>query len=168
MDDEDDDFISKTRRKKQMTALQDLGKELVRLSPEQLARIEMPEALREAVLECKRFSKHEAVRRQMQYIGRVMRDIDAEPIAAQLAALKAPSARDNALFHLAEKWRLELLAEDDAQERFKRDYPEADASRLRTLVETTRAERAKGTGPRRFRELFHFVNAAIQQKGRNA
>ena len=168
MDDENDDFISKTRRKKDATALQNLGKELVQLSQEQLARIDMPEDLREAVLECKRFSKHEAVRRQMQYIGKIMRDLDAEPIAAQLSALKAPTARDNALFHLAEKWRLELLADDEAQERFRHDYPLADASRLRTLVETTRAERAKGSGPKHFRELFHFVNAAIQQKGKNA
>lgn len=167
MDDEGDDFISKTRRKKQMTALQDLGKELVQLSPEQLARIDMPEELREAVLECKRFSKHEAVRRQMQYIGRVMRDLDAEPIAAQLAALKAPTARDTALFHLAEKWRTELLEDPAAAERFTRDYPGADMSRLRTLVETTRADRARGKGPKHFRELFHFVNAAIQQKGKN-
>lgn len=167
METEDDDFISKTRRKKDATALQVLGKALVQLSPEQLARIEMPESLREAVVECKRFSKHEAVRRQMQYIGKIMRDLDAEPIAAQLAALKAPTARDNALFHLAEKWRLELLEDVEATTRFQRDFPEVDAKRLRVLIDNARAERGKGSGPKHFRALFHFVNAAIQQREKN-
>src|SRR5690242_11964609 len=122
---EDDDFISKTRRKKQMTALQDLGAELVKLSPEQLARIEMPEELREAILECKRFSKHEAVRRQKQYIGRIMRDMDADPIARQLEAMHAPSRIQTALFHRAEEWRTEIVARDEAIEQFVREFPEA-------------------------------------------
>ena len=164
MDHEEDDFISKTRRKKDATALQVLGKELVQLSHEQLKRIEMPESLREAVLECKRFNKHEAIRRQMQYIGKIMRDMDAEPIAAQLAALKAPSARDNAIFHLAEKWRLDLIADPDALPLFAKSFPAADVPQLRTLIEQTRAERAKGGGVKRFRELFHAVNAAILQR----
>ena len=168
MDGEDDDFISKTRRKKDATALQKLGKELVQLSQDQLARIDMPEVLREAVLECKRFNKHEAVRRQMQYIGKIMRDLDAEPIAAQLSALKAPTARDNALFHLAEKWRLELLEDVEATTRFQRDFPDADAKRLRALIDKARAERGKDSGPRHFRELFHFVNAAIQGREKKA
>jgi ribosome-associated protein len=102
---EEDDFISKTRRKKQMSDLQDVGAELVALSAEQLARIEMPDNLREAVVEARRFTKHEARRRQIQYIGRIMRDIDAGPIVEQLAALKAPSKRQTALFHVAERWR---------------------------------------------------------------
>ena len=166
MDTEDDDFISKTRRKKDATALQVLGKELVQLSPERLARIDMPEMLREAVVECKRLNKHEAIRRQMQYIGKIMRDIDAEPIAAQLNAMKAPTARDNALFHLAEKWRLELLDDPEAMGRFLAAFPGIDVSELRMLVEKTREERNKGSGPKRFRQLFHFVNAAIQQRER--
>jgi ribosome-associated protein len=168
MDTEDDDFISKTRRKKDATALQVLGKELVQLSPERLARVEMPEVLREAVVECKRLNKHEAIRRQMQYIGKIMRDIDAEPIAAQLMAMKAPTARDNALFHLAEKWRLELLEDPEAFARFTQSFPAADAAELRRMIEATRHERSKGSGVKRFRELFHFVNAAIQQRERGA
>ena len=98
---EEDDFISKTRRKKQATELQDVGAELVKLSPEQLVRMELPEALREAILECKRLTKHEAIRRQKQYIGKIMRNIDAAPIAAQIDAFHAPSRKDTALFHLA-------------------------------------------------------------------
>jgi ribosome-associated protein len=163
---EEDDFISKTRRKKHMLQLQQVGAELVRLSPEQLARIDMPEELREAVLECKRFRKHEAIRRQMQYIGRLMRDLDAGPIMEQLAALHAPSNKQTALFHLAEKWRDELLADGEAATRFVRDFPEADPHRLRELSEKANAERRAEQPPRHYRELFHVLNAIIQDHAR--
>jgi ribosome-associated protein len=163
---EDDDFISKTRRKKHMTQLQDVGKELVKLSPEQLARIEMPEELREAVLACRRFTKHEAVRRQMQYIGRLMRDIEAGPIMAQLTAMHAPSHKQTALFHLAEKWRDDLLSDDEAVGRFVLDFPEADPHRLRSLAEKASAERKAEKPPKHYRELFHVLNAIIQDHAR--
>lgn len=163
---EDDDFISKTRRKKRMHDLQDVGKELVALSPEQLARLDLPEPIREAVLDCKRFNKHEAIRRQMQYIGRLMRDVDAEPIVAQLAALKAPTHRDTALFHLAEEWRTRLLADPGAAAQFEREFPAIDGGKLRALVGAAGEERAAGRAPKHFRELFHFVNNAIQEQAR--
>jgi len=159
---EEDDFISKTRRKRQMEALQDLGAELVALSPELLARLDLPEEIREAVMECKRFTRHEAVRRQMQYIGRVMRDIDAGPIAAQLARMKAPTSRDTALFHAAEKWRKELIGDDQALARFVQEFPEADPHKLRGLVERAREDTRISKPPRSSRELFHVLNAILQ------
>jgi len=163
---DEDEFISKTRRKKQMTDLQKVGAELVRLSPEQLARIDMPESLRDAVLACKRFTKHEAIRRQMQYIGRIMRDIDAAPIAEQLASGSAPSRKQTALFHLAEKWRDEMLADTEAAARFVADFPEADAHRLRALCEKANAERRADRPPKHYRELFHVLNTIIQDHAR--
>src|SRR3989442_480346 len=81
-------------------------------------RLDMPEALRDAVLECKRFTRHEAVRRQMQYIGKLMRGFDAAPLAAQVASMHAPSHRDTALFHLAEKWRDEMVEDPRSIDRF--------------------------------------------------
>ncbi len=159
---DEDDFISKTRRKRQAHDLQDLGKALTGLSAEALARIEMPEKLREAVLACKRFSKHEAVRRQLQYIGRLMRDIDAAPIAAELAARSAPSHRRTALMHLAERWRDDLLADPAAAQRFAAEFPAADAARLRALAEAALAERHSGKPPRRGRELFRAVEAVVR------
>lgn len=163
---EEDDFISKTRRKKQMKALQDAGASLVKLSPEQLARLDLPEALREAVLACKRFTKHEAIRRQMQYIGKVMRDVDSGPIIEQIARLESPTRRDTALFHAAEKWREELLEHDDAVARFVHEFPEADPHRLRGLVEGAREEKRSSRPPKRSRELFHVLNAIVQDHGR--
>ena len=165
---DDDEFISKTRRKKAMAALQDLGAELVKLPAEQLARIEMPDSLREAVVDCRTITKHEGRRRQMQYIGKLMRDIDATPIAEQVAALHAPSKRQTALFHVAEKWRDELLAQPDAAERFVREFPEAELKALRVLVSAAGEERKTGRAPKHARELFHYVNGIVQRQGREA
>jgi ribosome-associated protein len=161
---EEDDFISKTRRKRRSTELQDVGAELVKLSPEQLARIAMPESLLEAVLECKRLTTHEGIRRQMQYIGKLMRDVDAAPIVERLNALHAPSRRQTALFHVAEKWRTELLADPEAVARFAIEYPEADSTQLRELVGKARKERAADRPPKSYRELFHVVNAILQDR----
>jgi ribosome-associated protein len=161
---EEDDFISKTRRKRRSTELQDVGAELVKLSPEQLARIAMPESLLEAVLECKRLTTHEGIRRQMQYIGKLMRDVDAAPIVERLNALHAPSRRQTALFHVAEKWRTELLADPEAVARFAIEYPEADSTQLRELVGKARKERAADRPPKSYRELFHVVNTILQDR----
>jgi ribosome-associated protein len=163
---EEDDFISKTQRKRQMTELQDVGAALVRLSAEQVARLDLPEELREAVLECKRFSKHEAVRRQMQYIGKLMRNIDAAPIVDQLAALQAPSRKQTALFHVAEKWREDILRDDDAIARFAAEFPAANQPRLRALAGAAREEKSKGQAPKHFRELFHAINNTVQDHAR--
>ena len=162
----EEDRPSKTQRKKQMHELQDVGAQLVALSAEQLARIEMPDTLREAIEDARRFTRHEARRRQIQYIGRIMRDIDAAPIVDQLTALTAPSRRQTALFHVAERWRQELLADGSALERFAKEFPEADPDRIRTMVDEARAEKRAARAPRRFRELFHVLSAIVQDHAR--
>ena len=163
---EEDDFISKTRRKRQMRELHDVGAALVKLSKDQLTRIEMPERLREAITQCRDITKHEARRRQVQYIGRIMRDIDAGPIAAQLAQIEAPSKRQTAVFHVAERWRTDLLEQPDAIARFVKEYPEADPNRLRELAEKAREEKRTSKPLRRYRELFHVLNAFLQDHAR--
>lgn len=163
---DEDDFISKTRRKKQMAELQDVGKALVRLSPEQLERMNLPERLLEAVLACKEMTKHEAVRRQMQYIGRIMRDVDAAPIVEHLRGQSEPSRQQTAVFHAAERWRQEMLDDESAVDRFAREYPEADVKRLRALVHATHEERSAKRAPKVFRELFHAVNTILQGNAR--
>jgi ribosome-associated protein len=164
---DDDEFISKTRRKRRMIDLQDVGAALVKLSTEQLARLDLPESLREAVLECKRFSKHEAVRRQIQYIGRLMREIDPAPIAEQLASIEAPSRKQTALLHLSEKWRDEILRDPAAADRFAREFPQADAPKLRALAAAAAEERRGAKAPKHFRELFHAINTVIQDQARH-
>ena len=165
---DEEDFISKTRRKREMAELQDVGAELVKLTPEQLARMDLPERLLDAVLDCRGITKHEARRRQMQYIGRIMRDIDAGPIAEKLASLAAPTRRQTALFHVAEKWRDELMADARALERFAREFPHADSHRIGAVAEAARAERAGKRAPKHVRELFHLLSAAVQQQAGGA
>jgi ribosome-associated protein len=162
----DANFISKTRLKKQAHELQDLGKALVRLHPEQLARLELPQELREAIAECQPMTKHEAVRRQMQYIGRIMRAIDAGPIAAQLDALHAPTRRQTALFHRAEEWRARILADPESLQHFVADYPEADPHRIRDLAQEAGEERRDNLPPRRYRELFQLISAIVREHHR--
>jgi ribosome-associated protein len=163
---EDDDFISKTQLKRQATELQDVGKALVKLSPEQLARMGLPERLLEAVLACKGYNKHEAIRRQLQYIGKIMRDYDSAPIVAQLEGLQAPSKKQTALFHVAEQWRTELLADPQAIVRFEREFPHADAHKVRALIAATQAEQSAHRAPKHYRELFHMLNTIVQDHAR--
>lgn len=159
---EDDDFISKTQRKKQMHDLQGLGAALVKLSPEKLARLDLPESLRDAVVEAQRFTKHEARRRQLQYIGRIMREIDSDPIAEQLRALEAPSRKQTAVFHVAEKWRQALVDDPTNVAAFVKEYPDADPDRLTALAAKAADEKRLGKPPRQFRELFHVLNTILQ------
>lgn len=158
----DDERPSKTRRKKDMHALQDLGESLVELPAERLAQVALPEALRDAVLEASRLTRHEARRRQMQYIGRLMRDIDPAPIRAKLDEWRGRSREATALLHAAERWRERLLADDGALTAFANEHPGADLQALRAAIRETRRSQAAGAPPRHFRELFRLVREAMQ------
>jgi ribosome-associated protein len=163
---EEDDFISKTRRKREMRDLQDVGAALVELPERELSRLGLPESLLDAVLACKDITKHEARRRQIQYIGKLMRHVDSAPIAERLRALESPSRRDTALHHLAEKWRQELIDDPGAMARFTLEFPEADPNHLANLVRGAHDERRASRPPKCFRELFHAVNALVQDHAR--
>jgi len=154
----DEDGISKTRRKRQAHDAQALGVALGRLRPDQLAAFSLPERLHQAIVDIQGMTKHEAVRRQRQFIGKLMRDIDLEPIAARLAALQAPASRETARFHRAERWRTEMLEDATAVERFVAEFPDADAAALSLLVEEAKREREAERSPRRYRELFHLIS----------
>jgi ribosome-associated protein len=152
-----DEIVSKTRRKQEMHELQSLGAALVDLSAAHLERIALPEALERAVLEARRIGSHEARRRQVQYIGRLMRELDAAPIRAQLAALQGGSAQERARQQRLEHWRVRLLEDDDALTAFAGEHPGCDVQRLRTLIRNARRDQAQGKPPRAFRELFRAL-----------
>lgn len=162
-EDEDENRISKTHRKKEMLHLQDMGVELAGLSPERVKKLDLPEALREAVLDWQRFSKHGAKRRQMQYIGKLMRGIDPEPIAAQLAALRGESAAAKAEFHALERWRERLLENDEAVTQWLQEYPDSDAQHMRQLIRNARKEAELGKPPKSSRELFRLLREVSAQ-----
>ena len=151
------EIVSKTQRKREMLELQALGTALVDLSEAQLQEFPLEPALREAVMEAKRIKAHEGRRRQMQYIGRLMRDVDPEPIRERLAALEGHSAQSAAHHRRLEAWRVRLLADDDALTAFIAEHPGADAQALRTLIRNSRKEAKEGKPPRSYRELFRLI-----------
>jgi len=155
--------ISKTQRKKVVHLLQALGEELVELNDDQLAAIELPEALRDAVLAARRITKFEARRRQLQYIGKLMRRVEVEPIRAALDALLAGSRRQIAAHKRIEAWRERLLASPGALDELLAEYPGADAQQLRALVHGALRERDAGSRPRSFREIYQALRALFDK-----
>jgi ribosome-associated protein len=155
---------SKTQRKQAMTALQQLGEELLRLSASQLDRIDLPESLRDALQEARRITAHEGRRRQMQYIGRLMRQVDPDPIRRALSVATGESRAAAALMHRCERWRERLLGDDDALTEFAAAYPDCDLTRLRTLIRAARKEQETQAAPSSFRELFQALKGIVPQK----
>lgn len=152
---------SKTRRKQEMHALQDIGKELVGLNKDRLAQINLPDNLRDAVIEAKRLHRHEALRRQMQYIGKLMRTVDAAPIQAKLDEWNNITRTQAAKFHLVEHWRDRLLGEPHALEEFTAEFAHADIQQIRTLVRNAHKEAAAAKPPKSSRALFKLLRATI-------
>jgi ribosome-associated protein len=149
--------ISKTRRKKEMLALQELGTALAKLPEDQIRRLELPEDLRDAVLDARRIRQHEARRRQMQYLGRLMRQVDAAAIAAQLADVQGESDAAKGRFHALERWRTRLLEDDDAVTHWLAQHPGSNAQHLRQLVRAARRELAEDKPPKASRALFRYL-----------
>jgi ribosome-associated protein len=151
--------LSKTRRKKQMLELQDLGKQLVELPEARVAAMGLEAALEQAVLAAQRMKSHEAKRRQLQYIGRLMREVDAEPIRERLAAIEGHSAQATARHRRLEAWRERLLADDEALTEFASQHPGVDLQKIRASIRNCRKEQKEGKPPRAFRELFRLLKA---------
>jgi ribosome-associated protein len=160
--DEEIQPLSKTKRKEAMHALQDIGKELVKLPANKLERLDLPEELRRAVEDCRRFTKHEAIRRQLQYIGRLMRSVDEEPIARQLAAWRGESDEEKALLHRMERWRDRLIENDEALTLFLSEYPQVDATQLRQLIRNARHEATSNKPPKSSRAIFRLVREVVE------
>lgn len=148
---------SKTKAKAEVEALQDLGKRLIGVGNDRLKKLDIPENLRDAVLEAKRISAHGALRRQMQYIGKLMRDVDTDPIQEMLDELDGISNKANARFHALEKLRDRLIDDEGVITALKNDYPELDVSALRTLRRNAIREHTEQKPPKAYRALFQFL-----------
>jgi len=158
------DAPSKTRRKAQMHALQSLGEALVELKPSRLAELELPERLAEAIADARGISKWEAKRRQLQFIGRLMRDIDPQPIGAKLAQWASGEHAQNARFHDVEAWRDELLKSAAALDRLCAHAPQADRAAISALVARAREERERSAPPHAYRQLFRVLATLLAPK----
>ena len=153
---------SKSQQKREVEALQELGETLVKLPDAQFKRIELPEALRTAVAACRKITQNGALRRQKQYIGKLMRGVDPAPIQAQLDVFNGVSAAENAKLHQAEKWREKLIADNEALTLFLNGHPDVDVTHLRQLIRSAREETLRNKPPRAFREIFKVIREAMQ------
>ena len=161
-----DDAPSKTRLKQQSHDLQKLGMALADLSDARLQRLDLPERLFDALMQYRNTRTHEGRRRQLQYVGKLMREVDDAPLREAVAESKLGSARDTLLLHQAEAWRDALLADDEALTRWMHEHADCDAQRLRSLVRAARREAAlppEQRNPRSHRELFQFIRPLLSE-----
>jgi ribosome-associated protein len=153
---------SRTRRKLDDQALQALGEALVGVGAEKLAELALPERLHEAIVEARTISRFGARRRQMQYIGRLMREEgDAQVIRQRLDAWNGVSVEETARLHAIERWRTRLLADEAALGELISACPRADLQQLRTLIRNARREASANKPPKSFRELFQVLRALL-------
>ena len=149
---------SKTQKKREMIALQELGEELVRLNAAQLTKIPLSDELREAIFAVQSMSKRGARYRQMQYIGKLMREADVAHIHDALDILRNKNNLATAHFHQFEKWRDQLIAgNEEIMNDILRKFSDVDIQHLRQLVRNAQKEQADGKSPKASREIFRYL-----------
>jgi ribosome-associated protein len=154
------DRPSKSQLKRDMTALQKLGEELVSEPKERVMRVPMPEDVREVILACQKIKDHEGRRRQMQFVGKKMRTLEEDEIAAiqkVLDSWKGASKAETAAMHALERRREKLLADDNALTQLLERHPDVDAQHLRALIRNARKEQAENKPPKAYREIFQIL-----------
>ncbi len=167
--------VSRTDLKKESAELQKLGEALVTLRSDLLAGLALPEKLLDALAEADRITNFEGKRRQMQYVGKLMRGLDEgtlDMVREALATQHAGSARETLALHEAERWRDDLIARDEAVGDWLARYPGTDSQQLRSLVRQARKDRpapdadaaSRGLAPRQgraYREIFQLVREQL-------
>ena len=167
------DDQSRTDMKRESDELQKLGEDLLTLRPELIAKLDLTEKLKDAVAEAKRITNFEGKRRQMQFIGKLMRKIEPEVLETVRTALTeqtSGSAQDNLVLHLAETWRDRLISEDDAFGEWITQCPDTDAQQLRALIRQARKD-IKPAVPgeavrhgRAYRDIFQTVREHLRER----
>ena len=153
---------SKSQRKREMHALQALGEELVKLPKDQFEKIDLPDDLHDAVVAARNIKQHGAHKRQLQYIGKLMRSIDAEPVQEQLDTLKSQSSHATQALHNIERWRDQLLAEgDQALEKLVEQHPQTDRQYIRQLLRNAHKEFKANKPPKSTRMLFRYLREIL-------
>lgn len=158
----DDSQPSKTKLKAEADAAQEIGRQLLGLPKDRLSKLQLEESLRDAIAEAKRLTANGAIRRQLQYIGRLMRDIDLAPIVDQLQRWEGKHQEENARFHHMERWRTRLLEDAKAFEEFLAAFPRTDVQQMRTLIRNAQKEQAANKPPKSSRELFKMIRDVVE------
>lgn len=157
------DRKSKSQIKREMEALQKLGEKLIRLNDEQLATVPLDENMTAAISEYKRLKKNEAKRRQMQYIGRLMRNSDVGNITEALNRLDASQTEHAQHFHQIERWRERLLKDTGALTEFISQHPRIEVQTLRQMIRNTLKEQTQGKDLGSYRKLFRLIRKATEK-----
>ncbi|TXG95067.1 MAG: DUF615 domain-containing protein [Rhodocyclaceae bacterium] len=160
---EDTGRPSKTKQKEAMHELRDLGAELVELSVGQLKRIKLPENIYDAVRDCQKITAHGARRRQVAYLGKLMRGVDDEPIRAGLAMLRGESSAETARLHRLERFRTRLLEDEAVLAEIAALWPTVDLQHLRTLRRNALKEQENNKPPKNFRAIFQVLQELDKQ-----
>jgi ribosome-associated protein len=149
---------SKSTRKREAASLQELGVKLSALPDQEIKALDLPESLFVALRDLRRLPSHGAQVRQRQYIGKLMRQIDPEPVLAKLAERKQRHDLEIRHFQQIERWRDRLLSEPaDGLKELLQEYPHADRAILSKLLEKAEKERLEQRSPVGARELFAFL-----------
>jgi ribosome-associated protein len=152
------EYKSKTEKKKDAIALQDLGEKLVKLPDEQLKGIDMPEELSNAVRQTKTIKSHGALKRQMQFLGTLMRKIDPAPVREAIDGIEQGNYKKTIEFKETERDRDELMAGNkELMDEILLKYPSADRQQLSQLVRNALKERKDNKPPKAFRALFRYL-----------
>ena len=157
-----DEPISKTKLKAEADALQVLGVKLVGLPKDKLAKLNLPESLSDAINEAKRLTANGAIRRQKQYIGSLMRDIDTTQIVDQLHRWEGKHTAENAYFHMLERWRDRMIKSPEVVAEWMKLHPNTDSQQLRTLIRNVQRELLANKPPKSSRELFKLIREVTE------
>nr|WP_292955593.1 ribosome biogenesis factor YjgA [Nitrosomonas sp.] len=156
--------LSKTQRKQTMLALQKIGEQLTTLNDKQLNELNLSDNLLEAIYHVRQINKFGARQRQMQYIGKLMRQIDIHPIQDKLNAWQQQSLHQTALVHLTEHWRERVLSDASHLTAFVKQYPTAEIPKIRLLIRKTIKEKNSDKSSTSYRLLFRALQAAIRNE----
>lgn len=154
------DRPSKSELKRQSNELQKLGEQLIDSPRDRVKRVPMPENVRDAILMCQTITNHEGRRRQLQYVGKMMRTLDEEEVAViqrTIESWKGASKAETASLHALERRRDKLLADDKALTQLLEEHPQLDVQHLRTLIRNARKEQAESKPPKAYREIFQIL-----------
>lgn len=152
------EYKSKTQKKKEALFLQELGEKLMKFSSEQLNNIDLPYEVRDAVDRAKSIKSHGGLRRQMQYIGTLMRKIDAGPVREAIHDIENAQHKQVMIFKELERWRDELInGNDELIEEILERHPDADRRQLTQLVRNARKETVSNKPPKASRLLFNYL-----------
>lgn len=154
------DRPSKSELKRQSNELQKLGEQLIEAPRDRVKRVPMPDEVKDAILMAQTITNHEGRRRQLQYVGKMMRSLDEEEVAViqrTIESWKGTSKAEAAALHALERRREKLLADDKALTQLLEEHPQLDVQHLRTLIRNARKEQAENKPPKAYREIFQIL-----------